>query len=191
MELVPSRNIAGDVGHRQILGNVCEKQIEALVSCKRGIYTESMCPNLQLKFHDKTSASKQNKQTKKKEKLKNDKRKYTNLGNELLDAGICWDGTSCKLRFQHELHHVHIFMKTSLLGASKDVAFVSKRAAFLLQGKERRELPLSKGVAINCGPKAEGVLEGATDGTTNGVSDRFRGKVGGSTGVFEAHRVTT
>jgi hypothetical protein len=29
--------------------------------------------------------------------LKNDKGKYTNLGNELLDAGICWEGTSCKL----------------------------------------------------------------------------------------------
>jgi hypothetical protein len=31
MELVPSTNIGGDVGHRKIVGNICEEQIEALV----------------------------------------------------------------------------------------------------------------------------------------------------------------
>jgi hypothetical protein len=32
MELVPSRNICRDVGYRQILRNVGEEQIEAIVS---------------------------------------------------------------------------------------------------------------------------------------------------------------
>jgi hypothetical protein len=53
MELVPSRNICGDVGHRQILGNVGEEQIEALVGCGRGVHTGTTCPNLQLKVHEK------------------------------------------------------------------------------------------------------------------------------------------
>ena len=33
-------------------------------------------------------------------------------------------------------------MKASVVGDSKEVAFVSKRAAFLLRDKERREVPL-------------------------------------------------
>jgi hypothetical protein len=32
MEFVPNRNICGDVGHRQILRNVGEEQVEAIVS---------------------------------------------------------------------------------------------------------------------------------------------------------------
>ena len=108
MELVPSRNIGGDVGHRQILENVCEEQIEALVSCSRGVYMGTTCPNLQLKLHEKTRARKK-KANQKEKNLKNDEGKDTNLGNELLDAGICWEGTSYKLRIQYELHRVHIF----------------------------------------------------------------------------------
>jgi hypothetical protein len=38
-------NIVGDVGHRQILENACEEQIEALVSCRRSIHTRMTCPN--------------------------------------------------------------------------------------------------------------------------------------------------
>ena len=34
------------------------------------------------------------------------------------------------------------FMRASVLGNSKDVALVSNRAAFLLRGKEKREVPL-------------------------------------------------
>jgi len=33
-------------------------------------------------------------------------------------------------------------MRERVLGASKEVALVSKRAAFLLRGKERKEVPL-------------------------------------------------
>ena len=65
MELVPRRNIGGDVGHWQILGNVYEEQIEALVSCRRGVYTRTTYPNLQLKLHEKTKTRKK-KQTKRK-----------------------------------------------------------------------------------------------------------------------------
>jgi hypothetical protein len=54
MEFVPSRNIGGNVRHRQILGNVVKEQIEALVSCSRGVHTGTTCPNLQLKIHEKT-----------------------------------------------------------------------------------------------------------------------------------------
>ena len=44
--------------------------------------------------------------------MKNNEEKDTNIGNEFLYAvyaGICWKGTSYKLRIQHELHHLHIF----------------------------------------------------------------------------------
>jgi len=47
MEFVPSGNIGGDVGHRQILGNVGKEQIEALVGCGGGVHTGTTCPNLQ------------------------------------------------------------------------------------------------------------------------------------------------
>jgi hypothetical protein len=66
MELVPSKNIGGDVGHRQILRIVYEEQIEALMNCRQGVLTKTTCPNLQLKFHEKTRARKKNKQNKKK-----------------------------------------------------------------------------------------------------------------------------
>ena len=33
MEFIPSRNIDENVGYQQILGNVHEEQVEALVSC--------------------------------------------------------------------------------------------------------------------------------------------------------------
>ena len=66
MELVPRRNIGGDVGRWQILGNVSEEQIEALVSCSGGVHTGTTCPNLQRKLHEKTIARKK-KQTKRKE----------------------------------------------------------------------------------------------------------------------------
>jgi hypothetical protein len=33
-------------------------------------------------------------------------------------------------------------MRASVLGASKDMALVSKRTAFLLRGKDKREVPL-------------------------------------------------
>ena len=82
-------------------------------------------------------------------------------------------------------------MRASVLGTSKDVALISKRAAFFLQGKERREVPLWEGVAIDYGPKAEGVPKGATDGATEGAIDGLRGKVDGSTGVFEVDQMTT
>jgi hypothetical protein len=108
MELVPSRNIVGGVGHRQILGNVYEEQIEALVSCRQGVHTRTTYPNLQLKFHEKTRAMKKKNKLKGKN-LKNDEMIHTNFGNELRDVGICWKGTFCKLRIQHVLHHVHIF----------------------------------------------------------------------------------
>ena len=41
--------------------------------------------------------------------LKNKEGKNTNFGNELLDVHICREGTSSKLRVEHDLHHVHIF----------------------------------------------------------------------------------
>src|ERR1700737_1963910 len=53
---------------------------------------------------------KKEKKTIQKERSKiNSKGKHTNLGYELLDARICREGTSCNVRIQHELHHVHIF----------------------------------------------------------------------------------
>ena len=64
MELAPSMDISGDLGHRKILENVCEEQTEALVSCSRGVHTGMTCPNLQLKLHEKTRAKK--KRTKRK-----------------------------------------------------------------------------------------------------------------------------
>jgi hypothetical protein len=39
-------------------------------------------------------------------------------------------------------HMSTFFMKASVLGASKDGALVSKRAAFVLQSKKRREIPM-------------------------------------------------
>jgi hypothetical protein len=99
MELVPSRNIGGDVGHRQILGNVGEEQIEALVSCSRGVHTGTTCPNLQLKLHEKTRRKEISKP--KEKKLRIDEGKYTNLGNELLDGGIYGEGTSGNLGIQN------------------------------------------------------------------------------------------
>ena len=47
MELVPIKNIDEDVGHRQILGNVREEQIEALVNCRGGVHTGTTFHNLQ------------------------------------------------------------------------------------------------------------------------------------------------
>ena len=82
-------------------------------------------------------------------------------------------------------------MRASVLGASKDVTLVSRRTAFLFRGKERREVPLWEGVAIECGRKAEGVPEGTTDGAMEGVTDGLRWKVGGSMWVFKEERVTT
>jgi hypothetical protein len=58
MEFVPSMNIVGDVGHRQILENVCEEQIKVLVSCRRGVHTKTTCPNLQLTLNEKTRKEK-------------------------------------------------------------------------------------------------------------------------------------
>ena len=58
MEFVPSMNIAGDVGYRQILGIVYEEQIEALVICRRDIYTRMTCSNPQLKIPEKTRTRK-------------------------------------------------------------------------------------------------------------------------------------
>ena len=72
-----------------------------------------------------------------------------------------------------------ISMRASVVGESEVVTFVSKRTAFLLRGKERKELPLLEGVAIVCGRKAEGVLEGAADRGTEGVLDGLRRNVGG------------
>ena len=108
MEFVPRMNIGGDVGtgFSEILGNVCKEKIEAFVNCSRGVYTRVTYSNLQVKLHEKTRARKKTKQ--KKKGLENNKGKYTNIGNELLYADICWKGTSCKLKVQHELHHVHI-----------------------------------------------------------------------------------
>ena len=65
MEVVPKRNIGGDVGHQQILGNDCEEHIKALMSCSRGVHTGTTCPNLQLKLHEKTRARKKTNQKKK------------------------------------------------------------------------------------------------------------------------------
>lgn len=93
MEFVPSSDIGGDVGQRQVLENICEEQIEALGSCSRGVHTVTTCSNLQSKLHEKTTTKKKSNQ--KENSLENDERNYTNLGNELLDAGICWEGTSC------------------------------------------------------------------------------------------------
>ena len=96
MEFVPSRDIVGDIGHRQILENVCEKQIEALVSCSRGVDTRTTCNQNFMKKQEQRK-----KQSKSKEKnLRNYKGKDTNLGNEFLDASIWWEGTSCKLRLR-------------------------------------------------------------------------------------------
>ena len=58
MELVPSKNISGDVGHWQILGNVNEDLIESLVGCRQGVHTGMICPNLQLKLNEKINAKK-------------------------------------------------------------------------------------------------------------------------------------
>jgi hypothetical protein len=105
MELVPSRNIGGDVRHRQILGNVGEEQIEALVSCSRGVHMGTICSNLQLKIHEKTRRKEISKPKEKKLRIDEGKYinlgKYTNLGNEFLDAGICGEGTSGNLGIQH------------------------------------------------------------------------------------------
>ena len=48
--------------------------------------------------------------------------------------------------------------------------------------------PVSSESSMSC---TMGVPEGATDGAMEGVIDGLRGKVGGSTGVFEADRVIT
>ena len=66
---------------------------------------------------------------------------------------------------------------------SEEVALVSKRAAFLLQGTKRREVPLCEGVVIACGRDADEVIEGAADGATDGATKGVLGglcnKVGG------------
>jgi hypothetical protein len=71
------------------------------------------------------------------------------------------------------------FMTASVVGESEEVALVSKRAAFLLRGKESREVPLCEGVAIVCGRDADGVIEGAADGATEGVLGGLCKRVGG------------
>jgi hypothetical protein len=60
-------------------------------------------------------------------------------------------------------------MRESMVGDSREVAVVSKRAAFLLRGKERREVPLCEGVAIVCGRDAEGAGDGAMEGVVDGL----------------------
>jgi hypothetical protein len=80
-------------------------------------------------------------------------------------------------------------MRESVLKASEDVAVVSKRAAFLLRGKDRREVPLWEGVAIVCGRDAEGVIEGAGDGAMEGVLDGLWRRLGLWRGVFALDRV--
>ena len=141
MEFVPSKNITGDVGHRQILGKLWEEQIEALVNCSPRVYTGTTCPNMQLKLHEKTRASKKNQ----KEKfLRNDKGKGTNLENELLDAGICWEGTSCKLRIQHELHHVHIFYEGKRIKRPKKSHLYPRRQSAFREAKREEKYHCEK-----------------------------------------------
>ena len=65
-----------------------------------------------------------------------------------------------------------------MLGDFEEVALVSKGAAFLLQGNERREVSLCEGVAIVCGRDVEGVIEGAAHGATKGVLDGLCRRVG-------------
>ena len=56
MEPIPSGNICGDVGHRQVLRNVCEEQTQALVSSGFSVCPRSTCTNLQGKLHEKRKA---------------------------------------------------------------------------------------------------------------------------------------
>ena len=70
-------------------------------------------------------------------------------------------------------------MRESVVGESEEVALVSKRAAFLLRGKERREVSLCEGVAIACERDAEGIIKGAADGATEGVLGGLCRRVGG------------
>jgi len=74
-------------------------------------------------------------------------------------------------------------IRASVVGESEEVALVSKTAAFLLRGKESREVPLCEGVAIGCGRDADGVIEGAADGAGDGATEGVVGglcrKVGG------------
>ena len=65
-----------------------------------------------------------------------------------------------------------------MVGDFEEVALVSKSAAFLLRGKEIREVSLCEGVAIICGRDAEGVIEGTTDGATEGVLSGLCKRVG-------------
>ena len=58
MEFIPSRNIDENVGYQQILGNVHEEQVEALVSCSWVVHTETTSPNLKLKLHEKKKQGK-------------------------------------------------------------------------------------------------------------------------------------
>ena len=53
-------------------------------------------------------------------------------------------------------------MRARVVGDSEEVALVSKIAAFLLRGKEIREVPLCEGVSIICGRDAEGVNRGGS-----------------------------
>ena len=177
MELVPSKHIGGEVGHQQNLGNVREEQIEALMSCRRGVHMRTTYPNIQLKLHEKTKARKKNKQSKRIEAWKMTKWNIQTLAMNSWMRVYAGRGPSAKLESCMNCTMSTFFIKASMLGASEDVALVSKRAASLLRGKERREVPLCEGVAINCGPKAEGVPKGATDGAKEGVIDRLRGKV--------------
>ena len=185
MELVPSRNIGGDVGYRQILGNVHKEQIEALVSCRQGVHTRMICPNLRWKLHEKTRARKKNKQTKRKEAWKMTKRNIQTLAMNFWIRVYAGRGPPASLESSMSCTMSTLLMRASVLIASKDVALVSKRAAFLLRGKERREVPLWEGAAIDYGPKVEGVLEGTFDGATEGVIDGLRGKVGAQRGSLK------
>jgi hypothetical protein len=82
-------------------------------------------------------------------------------------------------------------MRKNVLGASEEVALVSKKAAFLLRGKERRKVPLWNGMSRGCGQNADGVIEGEKEGATEVAIDGLYRRMGGSTGVFEADRVRT
>ena len=177
--------------HRQILGNVRKKQIEALVNCRRGVHTTTTCPNLQLKLHKKTKTKHKYKQTERKESWKMTKGNIQTLAMNSWMRVYAGRGPPTSLESSMSCTMSTFFMRASMLGASKDVALVSRKVAFLLRGKERKEVPLWEGVTIDCGSKAEGLPEGATDGATEGTIDGLRGKVGGWTGVFEADRVTT
>ena len=142
MELVPRRNIGGDIGHRQILGNVREEQIEALVSCRRGVQMRTICPNLQLKFQEKTRARKKRSKPKGKKPENLTKGKIQTLAMNSWMRVYAGRGPPASSDSSMSYTMSTFFMRASVLGHSEEVALVSKKTAFLLRGKERREVPL-------------------------------------------------